>query len=130
MKNEITVQSTALTEAIEKRSLGDIIKPLVSEIHLFDSYVAGTSHLEDESVLDDLTEGMRLNLRREVNKFDEKAIMVQTQGGRKLGYIPEKDNLVFSRLMDAGKLLIAKINKIEIQGSFHRISIGIYLVDY
>ena len=29
-----------------------LIKPLVNEIHLFDSFVAGTSYLEDKSVLD------------------------------------------------------------------------------
>ena len=50
--------------------------------------------------------------------------------GRKLGYIPQKDNLIFSRLMDAGKLLMAKISDIEMEGYFTRISIGIYLVDY
>ena len=45
----------------------------------------------------------------------------------KLGYVPEKDNIVFARLMDAGKLLAAKITK---RGSFTQISIGIYLVDF
>ena len=48
----------------------------------------------------------------------------------KLGYVPEKDNIVFARLMDAGKLLAAKITKITKRGSFTQISIGIYLVDF
>lgn len=56
--------------------------------------------------------------------------MILTEEKKKLGYVPEKDNIVFARLMDAGKLLIAKITKIEKRGSFTQISIGIYLVDF
>ena len=102
----------------------------MNEIHLFDTFIAGTTHLEDKSVLDDIEEGDKLTLRRELNKFDEKAILVLDQSERKLGYIPEKDNAVFSRLMDAGKLLIAKVSDIQLHGSFHKVKIGIYLVDY
>jgi hypothetical protein len=50
--------------------------------------------------------------------------------GKKLGYVPEKDNLIFARLMDAGKLLKAKICDITMKGSFKQISVGIYLVDF
>ena len=32
--------------------------------------------------------------------------------------------------MDAGKLLIGKVTDVEKQGSFTKIAIGIYLVDY
>ncbi len=130
MSNEITIKQDELLTAIEEMSLGELIKPLVTEIHLFDTFIAGTSYLEDTSVLDEITAGDKLRLRREDNKFDEKAILVLDEKGRKLGYIPEKDNLIFSRLMDAGKLLMAKISDIELAGSFTRISIGIYLVDY
>ena len=130
MSNEITIKQDELLTAIEETSLGELIKPLVTEIHLFDTFIAGTSYLEDTSVLDEITAGDKLRLRREDNKFDEKAILVLDEKGRKLGYIPEKDNLIFSRLMDAGKLLMAKISDIELEGHFTRISIGIYLVDY
>ena len=54
----------------------------------------------------------------------------QSHGRKKLGYVPEKDNQIFARLMDAGKLLKAKITKIDKKGSFYQISIGIYLVDF
>ena len=47
-----------------------------------------------------------------------------------MGYVPEKDNIVFSRLMDAGKLLTAKIKTITQKGSFTQIQIEIYLVDF
>lgn len=130
MSNDLVVNKNDLIQAIEETSVGEIIKPLVNEIHLFDTFIAGTTYLENPSVLDDLSEGDKLNLRREENKFDSKAILIQNQNGDKLGYIPEKDNLIFSRLMDAGKLLIGKVSDIQMHGSFHKIRIGIYLVDY
>ena len=109
---------------------GELLKPLVREIHLFDSYVAGTTHLEDPSVLDQIMVDEKLSLIRENNKFDENAIMIFTESKKRLGYVPEKDNIIFARLMDAGKMLNARIKKIEKKGSFNQISIGIYLVDF
>ena len=110
MSNELTKKDSDLLDVVTGTDLGDIIKPLVNEIHLFDTYVAGTTHLEDKTVLDQIHLDDKLSLVREENEFDEKAIVIKTADGRKLGYVPEKDNLVFSRLMDAGKLLTARIN--------------------
>ncbi|MBR5739809.1 MAG: HIRAN domain-containing protein, partial [Firmicutes bacterium] len=94
------------------------------------TFVAGTTHLEEPEILDEVSVGDKLSLRREENKFDSRAIIILSPEGKKLGYIPEKDNVVFSRLMDAGKLLVGKITDIERKGSFTKIAIGIYLVDY
>ena len=131
MANELTTPKTGeLVETLDQQGIGEMLKPLIREIHLFDSFVAGTTHLEDKSVLDGIKVGDKLSLMRESNKFDDNAILVITESGKKLGYVPEKDNLVFARLMDAGKLLAARITKIEMRGSFCQISIGIYLVDF
>lgn len=131
MADEIIKTDTgSLVSAIDRHGVGEMLKPLIREIHLFDSYVAGTTYLDDQSVLDEIRVDDRLNLLREENKFDDHAILIVTESGKKLGYIPEKDNIIFSRLMDAGKKLIAKIKKIETRGSFHQISISIYLVDF
>ena len=119
-----------LVEALDGGGLGEMLKPLIREIHLFDSYVAGTTHLADQSVLTEIKEDDRLRLQREENKFDDNAILLFTESGRKLGYVPEKDNVIFARLMDAGKMLAAKILKIEKRGTFTQIRIGIYLVDF
>ena len=119
-----------LVEALDGGGLGEMLKPLIREIHLFDSYVAGTTHLADQSVLAEIKENDRLRLQREENKFDDNAILLFTESGRKLGYVPEKDNVIFARLMDAGKMLAAKILKIEKRGTFTQIRIGIYLVDF
>lgn len=130
MANELTEKQQGLVSLVKDTELGNIIKPLVKEIHLFDSYIAGTTHLEDKSVLEALAVGEMLSLQREDNKFDTNAILVLNGDGKKLGYVPEKDNIIFARLMDAGKLLKAKISRIEQRGSFTQISVGIYLVDF
>ena len=130
MANELTTKKQAFVSVVDGHELGDIIKPLIKEIHLFDSFIAGTTHLNDKSVLDAIQVGNMLSLQREDNKFDSNAILILYEDGRKLGYVPEKDNIIFARLMDAGKLLKAKITKIEQRGSFKQISVGIYLVDF
>ena len=130
MANELTKREEGVVSVVDNHELGDIIKPLIKEIHLFDSYVAGTTHLQDKSVLEEIKIGDKLSLQREDNKFDSNAVLIFTESKKKLGYIPEKDNIIFARLMDAGKLLKAKIFKIQQKGSFTQISIGIYLVDF
>lgn len=130
MANELTIGKENTVALVSEKGVGDLIKPLTKEIFLFESYVAGTTHLEDESVLDEIKDGDKLIMQRENNRFDENAILVLTQDKKKLGYVPEKDNIVFSRLMDAGKMLKAQINSIEMKGSFRQVNIGIYLVDF
>ncbi len=128
--NGLTIPKENLVSVIENQGLGSVIKPLTQEIYLFDSYVAGTTHLEDAAVLAELKIGDKLTQQREDNKFDNNAILILNGEKKKLGYVPEKDNVVFARLMDAGKLLMAKVDKITQKGSFTQISIGIYLVDF
>ena len=131
MANELTTNQTGeLVLAIEHNESGDLLQPLIREIHLFDSFVAGTTHLSDPSVLEEIKVGDQLSLLRENNKFDSNAILILTADKKKLGYVPEKDNIIFARLLDAGKMLAAKIKGIEKKGSFTKIAIGIYLVDF
>ena len=131
MANELTTNQTGeLVLAMEQRAIGDLLQPLIREIHLFDSFVAGTTHLSDPSVLNEIKVGDQLSLLRENNKFDSNAILILTADKKKLGYVPEKDNIIFARLLDAGKMLAARIKGIEKKGSFTKISIGIYLVDF
>lgn len=130
MGNELTVKNDSLAELSSSVGLGELIKTLVKEIFLFDTYIAGTSHLNDKTVLDEIEVGEKLVLQREDNKFDCKAILILKDDKRKLGYVPERDNAVFSRLMDAGKLLTAKISSIEVLGTFYKIKVEIFLVDF
>ncbi len=130
MSNELTIKNEDLLTVVENRDLGELIKPLVNEIHLFDTVIAGTLFMEDSSVYDRLEKNEKLILQRENNKFDSNAILILNSQKQKLGYVPERDNQVFSRLMDAGKLLIAKVISVKNPDGFYMIRIGIYLVDY
>ena len=131
MANELTIGEKNIVSLVSDNPLGDLIKPLSHEILLFDSYVAGAAQIKDESVFDDVKGGAKLILQREPeNRFDENAILVLDEKKRRLGYIPEKDNIVFARLMDAGKYLTAKVKNYEPKGAFRQINISIYLVDF
>lgn len=129
-ENSLILKKEGIVPLVEEKGIGELIKPLTNEIHLFDSFVAGTTHLKDQSVLTEISVGSKLSLRREDNKFDDNAIMLFAENGKKVGYVPEKDNIIFARLMDAGKLLSATVTGIEKKGSFTQIRIGIYLVDF
>lgn len=130
MANEVIIKSGDLVSLTENNDLSSLIKPLTKEIHLLDSFISGTTHLPDPSVLEDIKTGDKLTLVREANPFDNNAVLIRTEDRKKLGYIPQKDNIVFARLMDAGKLLTAKITEIEKRNRFYQIRIGIYLVDF
>ena len=105
--------------------------PFEKEIFLFETYIAGTSYVEGIEDLEPfLHEGEKLNFFREPNNaYDSKAIVIKNADGIKLGYVPQKDNAVFSRLMDAGKLLYGRIAAKEYKGSWLKININIYLRD-
>ncbi len=130
MADEIMIGETGLVSLTENQDIGKLIQPLQREIELFDSYVAGTTHLKEREVLETIAIGDQLSLVREENLYDEFAVLIRTEKGQKLGYIPRKDNAVFARLMDAGKLLTAKITEIKKQGNFSLIGIRIYLLDF
>jgi hypothetical protein len=104
-------------------------KPFERDIFLFDTYVAGTTHVEGMKDLEPhLHIDDRLGFFREPdNLHDPKAIVIKTAGGVKIGYVPRDDNAIFSRLMDAGKLLSAKIMFKEFSGNWLKIEIKVYL---
>ncbi len=110
---------------------GELIipKPYERDIFLFDTYVAGTTHIEGiEELAQYLSVDDKLDFFREPdNYYDPKAIVIKNGDGVKIGYVPKDDNAVFSRLMDAGKLLFGKISDKEIKGNWVKIKIGIYL---
>ena len=106
-----------------------IPKPFEKDIFLFDTYIAGTTHIEGiEELAEHLNIDDRLDFFRELdNPYDKKAIVIKTVNGVKIGYVPKADNVVFSRLMDAGKLLFGKISRKEIKGSWVKIDIKLFL---
>lgn len=104
-------------------------KPFEREIFLFDTYIAGSSFVEGiEELEKHLNEGDKLDFFREPdNKYDSKAIVIKTDNGVKIGYVPRNDNAIFSRLMDAGKLLFGRISSKKGSGKWVKINIKVYL---
>jgi len=128
--NQLTVTNQQLVSIIEENGITNVIKPLVKEIFLFSTYVAGTSYIAKE-IVDTLKENDKLILRREVdNKFDSQAICLLNQDKEKIGYIPRSDNAIFSRLLDAGKCLSASVKSKTMKNDFSLVEINIFLVDF
>lgn len=106
-----------------------IPKPFERDIFLFDTYVAGTTHVEGIEELEQyLNIEDKLDFFREPdNKYDNQAIVIKTSGGVKIGYVPKNDNVIFARLMDAGKLLFGRISSKEKKGNWVKIEIKVFL---
>lgn len=104
-------------------------QPYERDIFLFDIFVAGTTHIENiEAIGSTLHEGDKLVFYREPdNPHDPQAIRIETIKGEKIGYVPQQDNVIFSRLMDAGKALFGKVTSKEMRRKWLRIEVKIYL---
>jgi len=106
-------------------------KPFEREIHLFDTYIAGTSYVKE---IADGTATLETNekllfFREPDNRFDKNAIVIKKQNNQKVGYVPRQDNIVFSRLMDAGKELFGRVTSVETRGTLLKIKVRIFLSD-
>lgn len=106
--------------------------PFVKEIFLMNCHVAGTAYSKD---IDQIEKELKLNdiliLRRDPsNPYDDLAILVLDEKGRKLGYVPKGKNEVLARLMDAGKLVFGKIEEKEYQSHWLEINIRVFMRDF
>jgi hypothetical protein len=106
-------------------------KPFERDIFLFDTHVAGTSHIEGIEELEPyLKADDRLDFFREPdNHYDPQAIVIKTVNGVKIGYVPKQDNVIFARLMDAGKVLFGRIVSKEKKGTWVRIDIKVFYMN-
>ena len=104
--------------------------PFAREIMLIECPIAGTSHRDLSGLEASLTPGTFLPLLREpANPHDTLAIRIHTEAGRHLGYIPRAKNEALARLMDAGKLLFARLESQQWHGEYLEAAIRVYLRD-
>lgn len=107
------------------------LMPFAREIMLVECQIAGTSHRDVKSIEPTLLPGALLVLRREpANPHDPLAIMIFNEAGTHLGYVPRAKNEALARLMDAGKLLFARLESKEWQGEWLRAEARVFLRDY
>jgi hypothetical protein len=95
---------------------------------LDDFYIAGTTHIKNIDAIEPvLKKGQRLELLREDNPHDAKAIVIEDSHGTKLGYVPRDKNEVLSRLLDGENTLFAVIQSKEWKGTWLKIKVKVYL---
>ena len=76
------------------------------------SPLAGFRHYDGPAVWRDVRAGDRLELVREPdNPYDPNAVRVEWQG-RKLGYVPRRDNAAVARQLDRGAALEASVARL------------------
>lgn len=109
---------------------GVLTAPFAKEIFLIETHVAGTSHVPIRQIEATLQPGDAMILRRETdNPHDSLAILILTENGQKLGYVPRDRNEILARLMDAGKFLMARLEAKEWQGDWLCVSVRVFLRD-
>ena len=105
-------------------------KPFVQEVELLNCNIAGTTFLNLKDIEPKLKKNQLLVLKREPkNKYDDKAILILTEDGQKLGYVPQEKNEILSKLMDAGKLLFGRLDEKNWFGRWLKLDIQVYLRD-
>ena len=105
-------------------------KPFVQEVELLNCNIAGTTFLNLEDIEPKLKKHQLLILKRETkNEYDDNAILILTEDGQKLGYVPQEKNEVLSNLMDAGKLLFGKLNEKTWVDNWLKLDVQVYLRD-
>ena len=105
-------------------------KPFVQEVELLACNVAGTSFLDLNDIEPKLKKHQLLMLKREPNnEYDNNAILILTEEGQKLGYVPQEKNEVLSKLMDAGKLLFGCLDEKSWVDDWLKLDIQVYLRD-
>ena len=131
MANELTIVKDNWLDLADR--LKDLPVPFQQDIFLLECHVAGTMHIDDVILKAwDILGGKvtTLALKREPdNENDNLAIRVETAEGEKLGYVPRKHNAILARLMDAGKLLAAKVVHCRVEGHWLNIRIAIEMKD-
>ena len=105
-------------------------KPFVQEVELLNCNIAGTTFIDLEDIEPKLKKHQLLVLKREPkNEYDGNAILILTEDGQKLGYVPQEKNEVLSNLMDAGKLLFGKLNEKTWVDDWLKLDVQVYLRD-
>lgn len=98
----------------------------VKDIYLITIDVAGTNYIDMSEVYNKLLEEDIVYLKREFDNADDPyAIEIITTEGYVIGYVPKENNFILKNLMDKGKYLYGKINKIS--EDYSTINVKIYL---
>lgn len=101
---------------------------VAAHILLQDSPLAGFQYHAGKALWPQLRVGDALTLVREPdNAHDARAVRVEWQG-RKIGYVPRRENADVARLMDGGQRLAARITRLaEVRDPWSRVRFEILI---
>lgn len=101
---------------------------IAAHILLQDSPLAGFQYHAGKTLWAQMRVGDALTLIREPdNAHDAKAVRVEWQG-RKIGYVPRRENADVARFMDGGHMLVARINRLaEVRDPWSRVRFEILM---
>ncbi len=127
--NDIIKPSTSTLTQLGTPSSPSVV-PFSSEIFLLSTTVAGTTHCENiEEISEKLLPLTTLSTKRKpYNEHDNLAIAI-LYGDTQIGWIPQDDNEVISRLMDSGKIIICKVKNAEWKGKWFKVKVDVFMVD-
>jgi len=115
-----------------RRSASEVPMPYRKEILLDELEVDGTLHVDDIlAKTEHLSVGDDVVLKRDLAKgVAPLAVSVENKAGERIGFLPEKFVAPYAHLLDAGKLLVAKVAAKELDGHWLNLRISIYLKDF
>lgn len=101
---------------------------VAAHILLQDSPLAGFQYHAGKALWPQMRVGDALTLVREPdNAHDARAVRVEWQG-RKIGYVPRRENADVARLMDGGQRLAARITRLaEVRDPWSRVRFEILI---
>jgi hypothetical protein len=101
---------------------------IAAHILLQDSPLAGFQYHAGKTLWSQMQVGDALTLIREPdNSHDAKAVRVEWQG-RKIGYVPRRENADVARFMDGGQALVARITRLaEVRDPWSRVRFEILI---
>lgn len=114
---------------IKYNPIVNLPKPIKRSIFLLETTVAGITYISNiDRIIESMNIWDELILYREPeNPNDKHAIRIETINREKIGYIPRQNNVIISRLMDAGKEIVGEVEEIESRGNWFRIIFAIFL---
>ena len=101
---------------------------VTAHIVLQDSPLAGFQYYAGKALWPQMQVGDALTLIREPdNSHDSRAVRVEWKG-RKIGYVPRRENADVARFMDGGQALVARIARLaEVRDPWSRVRFEIFL---
>lgn len=101
-----------------------LITPHIKDISLMTTNVAGMYYRNMDIIEGAVEENDIVLLKREKNNpYDKNAILVATEKGYVIGYVPKQDNHILKQLLDSGKYLYGIIEDLDLDKNYMKINV-------